>query len=69
MRTPHTRGGADGFFESVVAERLVLGDGEADVGQGVFVKLAAKKCAIGGLAGDKLTYGLICTYSVCIIVL
>jgi len=46
----HGRRGTHGFAEAVVAERLPLGDGEADIGQGRLVELAAKECAVGRLA-------------------
>lgn len=46
----YARRGTHGFAETVVAERLPLGDGEADIGQGRLVELAAKECAVGRLA-------------------
>lgn len=50
QQLPHARCGTHGFAEAVVAKRLPLGDGEADIGQGRLIELAAKECAVGRLA-------------------
>lgn len=52
LRASHTRGGADGFLESLVAERLALRDRAADVGERLCVELAVEERAVGGLATD-----------------